>query len=444
MRDTEAVELPWRQFEALRLLIEAEGKPVEREMLLEALWPGVTVEEASLTQCISQLRKTLNDGPETGLIQTVPRRGYRLGLPPKALEVTVPEPERDKQEVGEGRSKKRWAVVVVCVAVLAGGGWTARRMVRRARAEDLAREGLALVRVNKPQPVAEGNELLRRALDLSPSLAIAYAGLAEGMVRSAQSRPGQARAMAMKALEADPECGPCLATAGWVLMSREWQWKEAMGYLSRAVKITPEDARIHIWHAQILAVNGKLPEALREAEQAVSMQPGEVAPVTMRSAVLYLQGRYDEAILGVRQALALQPTNSSALNWLYRAYGMQGHYAEALAALSSSRRHFTGTSPDTEYERTGHWQELLHNRGIGEWVKRQLDEEKVQPIKDMMRYEHATWRMWIGDRQGALEELEGLFSVRPYDSMYVGVDPAFRDLHKEARFQKILQRMGLQ
>jgi len=43
--------------------------------LLAANWPGVTVTEDSLTQCISEIRRLLG---ETGrdLIRTVPRRGY--------------------------------------------------------------------------------------------------------------------------------------------------------------------------------------------------------------------------------------------------------------------------------------------------------------------------------------------------------------------------------
>ena len=439
---SDVVELQWRQFEALRLLVEANGEPVEREKLLEALWPGVTVEEASLNQCISQLRKALNDTPDTGLIQTVPRRGYRLGAPLRPAELPAERPV-------VSRPARKWSVsarlitaagLVILTMIL---GWTGRRLVRSARAEALVDEGLTLVRFNQYQQVAAGNALLRQALEISPHSAIAYSGLAEGMARSSQDRPGQARDLALKALELDPSCARCLAIAGWILMSKEWQWRQAMDYLSRASERIPDDARVRMWHAQILAVNGKLDDARQAVDEAVDMRPGEASAVTMRAGILYLSQSFDEAIVTARKALALQPSYPSALNWLYRSYGMQRHFEEALAVLSAQRRSFTGMSQEKEYEQTQQWHAILRKEGLERWVRRQLEIESSQPVRDTMRYEHATWRMWISDRNGTLDELDSLFAVRPYDAMYIAVDPAFAPLRGEPRFQKILERMGL-
>ena len=439
---SEPVDLQWRQFEALRLLVEANGEPVERERLLKALWPDVTVEEASLNQCISQLRKSLNDAPETGLIQTVPRRGYRLGVRPRAPGSTETVPVRTEPVRGPGR--RRWLIVVgglASVAVIAG--WMGFRLSRKVKAEALVNEGLALVRLNQYQQAAAGNALLRRALELSPNMAVAYAGLAEGTARSSQDRPGQAKDLALKALELDPNCAQCLAIAGWVLMSKEWQWQQAMAYLSRAAKQLPGDARVHMWHAQILAVNGNLDEAQRAINTAVNLSPTEAPPLTMKAGILYLRQNYGEAAVTARKALALQPSFTSALNWLYRSLGMQRRFDESLAALSAQRRSFTGMAPETEYAQTAEWQRLLRSDGIERWVKRQLDIESSQPVKNMMRYEHATWRVWVGDREGALNELESLSAVRPYDSMYMAVDPTFAPLRDYPRFRKIAASMGL-
>lgn len=48
-----------------------------REELVETLWPDAMVTDASLTQCVAELRKALGDTKKQILI-TVPRRGYRL------------------------------------------------------------------------------------------------------------------------------------------------------------------------------------------------------------------------------------------------------------------------------------------------------------------------------------------------------------------------------
>src|SRR5262245_27656644 len=47
--------------------------------LIEALWPNTFVDDANLTQHVYTLRKALGDRPNgQPLIETVPRRGYRL------------------------------------------------------------------------------------------------------------------------------------------------------------------------------------------------------------------------------------------------------------------------------------------------------------------------------------------------------------------------------
>ena len=332
---------------------------------------------------------------------------------------------------------------IVTIFMAAAGVWIGRRVVRQTRAHSLVQEGLQLVRQNQLPQITAGNSLLRQALQLSPDLPVAYAGLAEGMARSAHDRPGQAKEMALKALELDPGCADCMAIAGWILMSKEWQWREAYRHLSEAARNKPGDARVRMWHAQILAVNGKLTDARREADAAVGMQPGQAPPVVMRAGIFYLSGNYDEAILEARRALAYQPGYSSAWVWLYRSYGMKKQFEDSLAALSSQRRFFTGMALEKEYEQIQRWHGIYRKSGIQEFVRIQLEEESSQPIKRMMRYEHATWRMWAEDRSGALDELEEIFAVRPYDSMYVAVDPVFAPLRAEPRFVKLLAKMGL-
>ena len=53
--DGRQVDLSWRSFEALCAPVEAEGKTVERRVLMDRLWPGVSVEETCLTKVISEL-----------------------------------------------------------------------------------------------------------------------------------------------------------------------------------------------------------------------------------------------------------------------------------------------------------------------------------------------------------------------------------------------------
>jgi len=68
-----------RCFDALLLLIERRGELLDKDFLLQALWPDVVVDENSLAKVISEVRRALGEGArEGGCIATVARRGYRF------------------------------------------------------------------------------------------------------------------------------------------------------------------------------------------------------------------------------------------------------------------------------------------------------------------------------------------------------------------------------
>jgi TolB-like protein/DNA-binding winged helix-turn-helix (wHTH) protein/Flp pilus assembly protein TadD len=78
-RGDEVVALSPKAIQTLILLVENRGKLLERETLMDALWPRVIVEDANLTVAVSQLRKALNqNGDNTQFIETIPRVGYRF------------------------------------------------------------------------------------------------------------------------------------------------------------------------------------------------------------------------------------------------------------------------------------------------------------------------------------------------------------------------------
>ena len=67
-------------FDTLVFLVENRDRVVEKEELLDAVWPGVHVGESTLFQTISALRKTLDGGNKNGdrYIATIPGQGYRF------------------------------------------------------------------------------------------------------------------------------------------------------------------------------------------------------------------------------------------------------------------------------------------------------------------------------------------------------------------------------
>ena len=71
----ESVPVRHKSFRLLCLFVQNAGSLVEREAITQALWPGVTVSDDSITQCVRDLRRALRDEGQTK-IKTVLRRGY--------------------------------------------------------------------------------------------------------------------------------------------------------------------------------------------------------------------------------------------------------------------------------------------------------------------------------------------------------------------------------
>jgi DNA-binding winged helix-turn-helix (wHTH) protein/TolB-like protein/Tfp pilus assembly protein PilF len=75
LRDGMVVELRPKSFDVLRYLAANPGRVVSKDEMFAAVWPGVTVGDDSLVQCISEIRQVLGEQGQA-LIRTMPRRGY--------------------------------------------------------------------------------------------------------------------------------------------------------------------------------------------------------------------------------------------------------------------------------------------------------------------------------------------------------------------------------
>src|SRR5688572_24556529 len=77
-RDGRRLPLTPKVYDVLQLLVENAGYLVEKERLLQEVWPNTFVEEGALNRSISVLRKTLGETEADKYVETVPKRGYRF------------------------------------------------------------------------------------------------------------------------------------------------------------------------------------------------------------------------------------------------------------------------------------------------------------------------------------------------------------------------------
>lgn len=101
LRNGEELDLNSRYFDALVLLVQRQGKLVEKDQFFSEVWDGVIVSDAALTQCIKDVRKQLEDkASNPKYIETVPGYGYRFIAP---VEICSSE---DLKQNGKGDLEK--------------------------------------------------------------------------------------------------------------------------------------------------------------------------------------------------------------------------------------------------------------------------------------------------------------------------------------------------
>src|SRR5262245_1260907 len=100
----------------LVMLAESAGKVVTRENLLATLALGVAASDEALTRSLNELRRQMSAAAGSdhyrALIETIPKRGYRLNATITPIIVPPPEPvaptRSEERRVGkEGRSRER-------------------------------------------------------------------------------------------------------------------------------------------------------------------------------------------------------------------------------------------------------------------------------------------------------------------------------------------------
>ena len=132
-REGQPVALTPKLAATLIALVEKHGHIVEKAELMRSVWPETAVEEGNLTQNVHNLRKLLSDRTESGVvIETVPRRGYRLmgevleepiGSPAVAhasgRSESVP-PERPLTQFADRANRWVWVAAAIVLALSLG------------------------------------------------------------------------------------------------------------------------------------------------------------------------------------------------------------------------------------------------------------------------------------------------------------------------------------
>ncbi|MGB2959020.1 MAG: tetratricopeptide repeat protein, partial [Bacteroidota bacterium] len=297
-----------------------------------------------------------------------------------------------------------------------------------------------------PEGFQKAAEYFRLAIESDPGYALAYAGLADAYtlmgvyyVLPAKVSSSKAKASVLKALELDDQLAEPHATLAAIYTEDEFEWEKGEEQFKRAIELNPSYATGHQWYGEFLAAMGRTDEAFRELRMAQELDP--LSPIIPTSLGLGIAayGDYDEGLRQIGKALELDPTFSRAISNRALIYLLQGKQDEAVA---EGRRAVEVSGGGIEYRaylayhlaRTGGKEEA---------------EEILREIEELSRERHVSPILFAAIYTGlemsdeAFTWLNRAVDERSSGVIYLRMDPTFRSLRPDPRFEKLMARIGL-
>ena len=204
--------------------------------------------------------------------------------------------------------------------------------------------------------LVDAEQFFREAMQLDPSFARAYVGLADALsmqvIYSGAPRElglDNAEKALDTALRLDPSLAEAWATAGLIARYR-LQLDRAEAMYRRAIELNPNYATARHWYSTLLRDLGRADEALVQIERALELDPLSGLINLSHGQRLEALGRFDEAESAYRRAARIDP--SGPFPWLdlarLKAYAFD-RFTEAIPlAVRATELDVGGVRPATE------------------------------------------------------------------------------------------------
>ena len=292
------------------------------------------------------------------------------------------------------------------------------------------------------QNMQESGAYFRRATEIQPDYAEAWAGLAnyygEGAatdVLDPRTAFGPQEEAAKRALELAPDSAEAHLAMSAVYLIARWDLTNADLESQRAISLDPHDGELYYFRSCVLNAMDRHAEAIEAAKRSVELAPYQ-RPFAL--AVMYILDRqYDAALSELRLRLEAQPKNADLLFTKLDALRKKGDYKEAADAwqqgLVASGDDKMARQVRQAYEKGG-WRGLilwqLHLR------EGQAKSRYISPV------ELANYHAQLGEREQTLALLEEGYRQRATDMRWIQQDPAYDFLNADPRYRSILSQMG--
>ena len=282
-----------------------------------------------------------------------------------------------------------------------------------------------------------------RAIEIDPSYALALSGLANYFWATDELSPRvampRAKDYALKALAIDDTLSDTHTTLANIKFNADWDWQGAEKEFKRAIDLNPSNAEGRRAYSVFLSAMGRAEEALMEIQTAQRLDPLSLITNLSAGWVFYFARRYDRAIEQCEETLELDQSFVGAHDCLGSAYLAKGDYGKAIAECQKAT---SGSGNDLlRVAGLGRAYALAGNTAKAREVLRQLHSESER--RYVPPYFLATVYGALGERDQAFTWLERAYDARDTNLTWLKVDDAVDPLRSDARFRKLLNRIGL-
>ena len=319
-----------------------------------------------------------------------------------------------------------------------------RKPVEPAVVESYFRGRFELARHTLPVPDA-ARAHFQRAIELDPSYAPAYAGLADfysssavGNDEGSEQAWRMAEKYATKALSLDSESAETHTAIAGIKLMHDWDWHAAREHALRALQLNPSLPEARAVYAHYLRTTGNVEGALNQRMLAVAMDPFRADLKDQLLFERYFVHDYQSIVASARQTLASDPNDPSAHEALCINLGRLGLFEESVAECSK----WLGLDGHAEWVTAyvGEYHKHGYKAASLFVARKYLNEIQKQPHPDLWDLANA---YALADMQE--EALRTLFQgLRTHEPglLQIRVDPDFDSIRNDPRYAELVRQIG--
>ena len=292
-----------------------------------------------------------------------------------------------------------------------------------------------------PGDVEKSGQLFQQAIQLDPSFARAYSGIADyygvkaglGLIPAEEgwhkSEDASREALALDDRLAEAHCS--LASK---MMFYDWNWAGAEREIQRGLELDPHYAVLHNLYSHLLSYTARFDQSIAEARRAEELDPLGERTAVQRA--LRFSRRFDLFLTEVDKAFAQDPARIHKER--ARVYQATKRRAEEVHETDQELR-IEGCIPCADRLANAY-----ARKGYTGWLQERLNGlNEMSKDGNSRTFEHAELYAAMGNTDKAMHYLEEGYREHTIELVRLQVNPAYDGLRTDPRFQNLVHRIGL-